>query len=473
MNENSISWLKFAAALIASSALLLINMPAELRMLGFTVLIAWFWISEWIPLAATSLLPFVLFPLGGVVDFPELAESYMNDTILLFLGGFLLAGCLERWNVHKRIALKILLFSGKHFLAGFLFAAWILSMWISNTATAVMMVPIGLAVAKKLEENASGVYVPVLIAIAYGASIGGMATPVGTPPNLAFQQIYHELFPDRTVYSFSKWMILSLPPAVFIGLATLAILRILFRKELRSIQLKQSELRLEYDRLGPVQYEEKVAISVFVITALLWISRAELTIGTFHYPGWAFLFGEIQNSITDGKIAILSSLVLFFFPAKKENNRMLDDKSIQSAPWGILLLFGAGFAIASGFQQTGLASKIGQILADHAPDSSALLMLLSVTLMTFLTEFASNTASAQIFLPIIGSLSIKTGLDPAFLMIPVTWKASLAFMMPAGTPPNAIVFGSGKIRILDFIRVGFLMNVISLFTVCIWGLLVL
>lgn len=475
LKSDNYSYIKLVISVTAAVALVFLPVSAPVRMLMITGLVAFMWVSEWIPLSAASLIPFVLLSVTGIADFPGLAESYMNDTILLFLGGFLLAGCLEKWNVHKRIALRILLFSGKYFLSGFLFASWLLSMWISNTATAVMMVPIGLAVAKNLEAKGSDVYVPVLIAIAYGASIGGLATPVGTPPNLAFQEIYHDMFPGKQEYSFANWMKISLPLAVLIALAALMLLRFLNRKALKSLKLDKSSLQNEYDRLGAVTYEEKAAISAFAVTAMLWITRGPLDIGNFSYPGWAAWTGV--EGITDGKIAIAAALILFFLPARKhvetqKPQRMLDDSAIQNAPWGILLLFGAGFALASGFQSTGLAASIGEVLNRISPESDAMLLLLSMVLMTFLTEFASNTASAQIFLPIIGTLAVKAGITPAWLMIPVTWKASLAFMMPAGTPPNAIIFGSGKIKIKDLVKAGLLMNLLSLTIVFLWSLII-
>lgn len=435
-----------------------------------TLLMGVWWITEAVPLAVTSLLPVALFPLFGVLDSKTVSSAYFNDVIFLFMGGFLVALAMEKWNLHQRIALKILSMTGvkpANILAGFMVASFFLSMWISNTATAMMMLPIAMSIIKQLDEimnggKASRFSIGLLLGIAYSASTGGMATLVGTPPNLSFVRIFEIYFPNAESITFSQWLIFALPVSLIISFAIWLILYYSFRpRKSEWIQIPRNIFSSQMKSMGRFSYEEKWVLSIFSILAFLWIFRVDLVFGNFLVPGWSRFFPQ-SSYINDGTIAILMSIVLFIIPSKRATReKLLDWHTAGKLPWQILLLFGGGFALATGLKESGLSLWFGERLTHVATLHPMLIILIISLFITFLTELTSNTATTEMILPILAGLSITSGIHPLFLMVPATLSASMAFMMPVATPPNAIVFGSGRITVGQMARTGFIINIIG------------
>lgn len=443
------------------------------KVAAVAVLMAIWWITEAIPLAATSLVPLVLFPLLGVLSGADISASYINSIIFLFIGGFMLAIAMENWGLHKRIALKIIsLFGGtaNSILFGFMFSAAFLSMWISNTATAVMMLPIALAVINKIEnqfgkEESSNFSKSVLLGIAYSCSIGGIATLIGTPPNLALVRIHKITFPDAPQISFGDWMLLSFPITILLLILTAILLsKFMFRSK-NKIEVSKDFIKQEYKALGKFSYSEKVITIIFALTSLLWIFRTDLNLGFAQISGWATLF-DTPDFIDDGTIAITMAFLLFLFPSKDEKQKtILSANVFEQIPWSIILLFGGGFALATAFSSSGLSHFIGNNLKVLANIPTFILLLIVCTIINFLTELTSNTATTQMILPILASVSVAIGINPLLLMIAATLSASMAFMMPVGTPPNTIVFASKRLRISDMAKTGFALNLISVIVI--------
>ncbi len=437
------------------------------------LLMAFWWITEAVPLAVTALLPMVLFPVLGIMDGREVAPVYFNHIIFLFLGGFFVALAMERWDLHRRIALRLLLFFGtepRNLLLGFMAAAAVLSMWISNTATTMVMVPIVLAITLKLEETSSSeqskrkTAVGLLLGVAYGSTLGGIATLVGTPPNLALIRIFEISFPEAPEISFARWMIYALPISILMLLLVWMLLCVFFLRE-KSARMDKEVLRKRYEEMGPITYEQKVVLIVFIGMALLWLSRSDLEFGFFTLPGWANLF-PYPSYLNDGSVAIAMSILLFMIPSRTDRRtRIMDWDTTKRLPWNIVLLFGGGFALAKGFETSGLSQWMGTQLEGAGGLHPLILIALVSLLITFLTELTSNTATAQILLPIIASLALATNIHPLLLMMPATLSCSLAFMLPVATPPNAIIFGSGKLRVADMARIGLILNLIGVLAV--------
>lgn len=458
----------FLFILFASIQVFPSNLKASLT-LAVAVLMAVWWISEALPLAVTSLIPVILFPSLGILSGEDVAGSYFNSTILLFLGGFLLALALEKWNLHKRIALFIISHIGGSasvLILSFMLSSAIISMFISNTATAVMLLPVALSVIYKMEEEASlkekKFASALLIAIAYSCSIGGIATLIGTPPNLVFHRVYLITFPNAPQISFAQWMVFGLPLSIIMLFLTWLLLTKFYFKGIRNVKIDRSIIQQEYKALGKTSFEEKVSLSVLVIAIILWIFRTDINLEGFVVPGWSNLFGN-PKMIDDGTIGIFIAFILFLIPSKSQKgSKILDVLAFAKVPWGILILFGGGFALAEAFHKSGLSLEIGLHLSLLNGLSEFWLLVVIVATITFLTEFTSNTAIANTMLPIIASMAIATHTNPLYLMIPAAIASSFAFMMPVATPPNAIVFGSGRIKIMDMVKVGFLMNIISI-----------
>ncbi|MCG8602278.1 MAG: SLC13 family permease [Verrucomicrobiales bacterium] len=452
------------------------------RMAAIAVLMAIWWITDAVPLAATSLLPLVLYPLLGIMPGKELAPTYINYVIFLFLGGFLIALAMERWNLHRRIALNIISFIGSQpsrLVLGFMIATAFLSMWISNMATATMMLAIGLAVIKQAgeafgEERTKNLSIALLLGIAYSASIGGMATLVGTPPNLALVRIFELSFPgageNGYFLSFGQWMIFALPVSlILLTVVWLVLTRLLFRSG-NDLKISPDVLQKEKEALGKMSFEEKAVAVVFATTALLWVFRRDLTLGEFVLPGWSALlpFGKY---IDDGTIAVTMALTLFLIPSRKADSTtglhrtLLDGSVFAKIPWHIILLFGGGFALAKGFQVSGLSEWVGGHFAGLEGSPTWVVVASLCGGITFLTELTSNTATTEMILPLLASIATAAKIHPLFLMIPATLAASCAFMMPVATPPNALVFGSGKLRVADMVKAGIIINLIAIVVV--------
>jgi len=453
------------------------DIPAN-NMAAVALLMAVWWITEVVPLAVTALLPVVLFPFLGIMDGKLTSSTYYNYIIFLFIGGFIIALALQKWNLHKRIALKILMLTGTSpakILLGFMLATAFLSMWISNTATTMMMLPILLSVVGKLEdiygkEKLKQYAIGLLLGVAYSSSIGGIATLIGTPPNPIFAQIYLINFPNNPEISFSQWMVFALPLSTIMFVIMYGLLYLIFAKGQSKIWQgnKSVNFEKEYQKLGKPSYEEKLVFIIFISTAILWMTRSALNIGSFHFAGWASLLAN-PKYLNDGTVAISMSLLLFLIPSKKNKGEVLMDwETVKKMPWGIILLFGGGFALASGFKVSGLASFLGDEL-EALQNLHPLIIIFAVSaIMIFLTELTSNSSSTTMVLPILATLSVSTNIHPLMLMLPATFAASMAFMLPVATPPNAIVFGSNRLHIKDMARIGLIMNIVGIIVISLW-----
>lgn len=449
--------------------------------LAIAILMAIWWITEIVPLAITALLPVVLFPVFGVMNGKDVSSAYFNHVIFLFIGGFLVALAMQKWDLHKRIALKILLFTGTspaRILLGFMLATSFLSMWISNTATAMMMVPILLSISAKLEEfidkkEASKYTVGLLLGVAYSASIGGIATLVGTPPNLSFARIFQIMFPLAPEISFSAWFIFALPVSIIFLLITWIYLYFKFRPKQSFTSSANIDFNTEFKKLGKATYEQKVVMIVFVILALLWLTRAGISIGSFRIPGWSSLLRQ-PLYINDGTVAIFMSIILFLIPSKSKNGtRIMTWKTAKGIPWNIVLLFGGGFALAGAFKESGLSLWVGEQLSIVGTLHPIIIIAVIAFTMTFLTELTSNTATTEMLLPVLAGISVSVDINPLLFMLPATISASMAFMLPVATPPNAIVFGSNKISVMQMAKTGFFLNLLGVIIITLityfWG----
>ncbi|MEQ8407438.1 MAG: SLC13 family permease [Gammaproteobacteria bacterium] len=498
--------------------------PQVTRMAAVILWMAIWWITEAIPLAATALLPIVLFPFLGImrgrelpatgslnldenslvegaslaeidITFANVANQYMDWIILLFMGGFIIAVAVEKWNLHKRIALHILRIIGgqpHRLVLGFMVATGFLSMWLSNTATAMMMMPMGLSLILLYEElnkkrqaagepvdpRAGNFALNLLLGIAYSASIGGVATLIGTPPNGIMITQMSQLFPEAPAITFSTWMLFALPMSMtYMVIAWLLLTRFVFPLPASTPFSGREFIRTEIASLGPMGPEEKRVAGVFVSVAVLWMTRKERLFGPeVDIYGWSHYLDRFLESIgttpvgymiDDGTVSIGMALTLFMIPASKAvGGRLLDWEDARKVPWGILLLFGGGLAIAKGFGTSGLSDYIAGQLQVLMGDANPLTIVIStVAFITGLTEVASNTATISLSLPIMASLSQVIEVHPLLLIIPTTLAASCAFMLPVSTPPNAIIYGSGRVPIMKMVVAGIWLDILSIFLV--------
>lgn len=409
---------------------------------GVTLLCAVWWIAEPVPIPVTSLLPIALFPLLGVLTPGQVAEAYGNPMILLFLGGFMLSTALERSGAHRQVALLLVrLFGGgspRRVVLGFMAASALLSMWISNTATVLMLLPIVLAVLQDNEDKRFAV--ALLLGVSYAASLGGIGTPIGTPPNLIFMRVYEETV-GREI-SFARWMLWAMPVVLlFFPLMAYRLTRHLGRDAAVAIPAS-----------GNWTGEQTRVLTVFVLTALLWVTR------TAPFGGWSGWFALPHAN--DAAVALLAVVSMFLIPNGR-GGRLLDWDSANNIPWGVLLLFAGGIALAKAFITSGLADGLAASLAALTVLPVWLMIVLVCLTVTFLTEITSNTAITSLLMPIMAVAAAAMHIDPMLLMVPAAMSASCAFMLPVATPPNAIVFGSGRVPIKQMVRHGFALNLIG------------
>ena len=426
--------------------------------LASAIWIAIWWITEALDIAVTALLPIVLFPLSGGLTLTETTASYGHKYIFLFIGGFILAIAIEKWNLHKRIALTIIRIVGTnvvHIILGFMVATAFLSMWISNTATAVMILPVGMAIVLQLKDNPDTVAnenlifgKALMLAIAYSASIGGMATLIGTPPNLVLAGVVQESYGIEI--TFSQWFSFGFPISLlFLTIAYFYLTRVAFNFKQKEFPGGSGEIKRQLKALGEISFEEKMIFAVFILTAFAWITRS-------------FLLQQFIPAIDDTIIAMCSAFLLFLLPSSKKGKPILNWNDAIKLPWGILLLFGGGMALALGFESSGLALWIGEQLKSLGTIPLILLLLILITAVNFITEITSNLATTAMLLPVLVSLASAIGVHPYFLLVGATVAASCAFMLPVATPPNAVVFGSGYLKIEDMVKKGFWLNIISI-----------
>jgi sodium-dependent dicarboxylate transporter 2/3/5 len=434
--------------------------PAGARTLGCAFLMAAWWIGSRLPLAVPSLVPLAAFPLLGITDSKTVAAPYADRMVMLLLCGFLLALAVEKWNLHRRIALSVLVTFGKgpiSLSAAVMGIAAVLSMWISNTATTLMMLPIVAALvtqaaAQNEDREANRRFgLLLLLGLAYAASIGGMATPVGTPPNLIFAGQFAESFPDLPEITFIDWMRIGVPVAAVMLVLAWGLLNFVLLPVRKGYRLgDRSALRKQLSGLGRWTTAEKLVAVGFTATAALWVLRKPL---------------GFPSAVHDSTIAAAAVIVFFLTPsfAKKEGAgpRLLEWRDAQRLPWGLLLLFGGGIALSKGFGTSGLTSWLGGQL-EFLVSLPTLLMIIGICMtVTFLTEITSNTATTALLMPVLAAVAISTGTDPLLLMIPATLAASCAFMLPVATAPNAIVVGTGVVAPEDMMRTGLLLNLVG------------
>jgi len=429
--------------------------------LAATVWVAVWWITEAIAIPVTALLPIVLFPLSGGISITETTASYGHKYIFLFLGGFILAIAIEKWNLHKRIALNIIKIVGtnvRRIILGFMVATSLLSMWISNTATAVMILPVGIAIVLQLQDNPNTKTnenlifgKALMLAIAYSASIGGMATLIGTPPNLVLAGVVENTY--HTEITFSQWFMFGFPISIILLIICwIYLTRFAFKFEQTVFPGGQKEIEKQLKALGHMSYEEKVILSIFSLAAIAWISRV-------------FILSKWLPEIDDTIIAIIASIVLFIIPKRDKSESLISWSDAVKLPWGILLLFGGGMALATGFEVSGLASWLGSQLTSLIGVSVFILLFILIASVNFLTEITSNMATTAMLLPVLVALAAVLNIHPYILLVSATLAASCAFMLPVATPPNAVVFGSGYLNIEDMVKKGIWMNIISIILV--------
>ena len=432
--------------------------------LASTLWIAVWWITEAIPIAATSLMPIILFPLSDGLSLSETTSSFGHRFVFLYLGGFILALSIEKWNLHKRIALNIIKIIGtniKKIILGFMVATAFLSMWISNTATSVMMLPIGIAIIKQMKdlkntpENENLIFgKSLMLSIAFSASIGGVATLIGTPPNLVFAGIIQEIY--NIEISFLEWFMFGLPISIILlFIAWVYLTNVAFKFKQDKFDEGKKEINRQLEDIGSMSYEEKIVLTVFILTGLAWITRT-------------FFLNKFLPNLDDSIIALISGISLFIFQANSKSGKkekIMNWEDAVKLPWGILLLFGGGLAIAQGFQSSGLATWIAQNMVQLEGFSVFLILLVVIAAVNFLTEITSNLATTAMLLPILAPTAVILGVHPYILMVGATIAASCAFMLPVATPPNAVVFGSGYLKMSDMVRVGVLMNFISIIVI--------
>ncbi len=390
--------------------------PAVTATLAVALLMAVWWIFEVVPLSITSLLPIFLFPMLGIIDGKTVSSVYFNDIIFLFLGGFMVALAMQRWNLHKKIALRILMFTGTSpakILFGFMLATAFLSMWISNTATTMMMIPILLSIIEQLSKNmdkrsAEKFTIGLLLSVAYIASIGGVATLVGTPPNLMFVKMLDIIFPKAPEISFSSWFLFAFPLSVSIFVITWIYLYSLYKPLKASAQqIDDSTFIEQYNKLGKLSYEERIVMIDFVLMTILWMTRSGIAVGGLSFHGWGSLFSK-PAYFNDGTVAILMGSLLYFIPSRSQKDSFIMNWEIsKKLPWDIVLLFGGGFALAIGFKESGLSEWFGNALSFVSNFSPLLMIFIISIIMSFLTELTSNTATTQILLPIMGALAVS------------------------------------------------------------------
>lgn len=427
---------------------------ATYKVLAVAALMIIWWITETVHLAVTALVPLVLFPLLGILDSKELAGMYGSNIVFLFMGGFIIALAMEKWDLHKRIALKIINSIGispVRVLLGFMVATALLSMWISNTATTVMMIPIVGKVLTILHDKLNfndkqiKVYsVVLLVAVAYAANIGGTATLVGTPPNVQLAGIMENQFNQKI--EFSTWLLIGIPFAIILLTLTFFMFRLFLPKGMRKKNKDAHTFELESP--GKISYQEKVVLIVFLTTAFLW---------TFKKIVNEYLPFQLSDTI----IAMAAGLAFFLIPRRKEDQRILEWDDMKNLPWGILILFGGGLSLALAMKKVGVLKDLAEGFISLGIDSPFLILAGFTLIALFITEIMSNVAMVVVFVPVVAQIAVDTNVNPLYYSIPVTLAASCAFMLPMATPPNALVFATEKIKVGEMVRFGVILNLIS------------
>lgn len=456
-----------AFLLVLTGTDILPGRPEATAMAAVVAWVALWWFTEPVDLAVTSLLPFLLIPLLGIGTPAETASQYMDPIIFLFLGGFMLAFAMERWHLHTRLALGILRFTGSapdRILAGVMAAAFLLSMWVSNTATVLLLLPAVSAVIGHIQgdEDNRGRHplaVALLLGLAYAATMGGMSTLVGTPPNMYFYSFYQRTFPDDGSLHFASFFLKAGGITFLIVLSTYFLLRFQYLRHRRS-SLARDYFVQAFRALGPLHRDQRVVLLVFACTVLAWFTRPDMQFGDTVIRGWASLSG-LGARAHDGMVAVLACLALFVLPARTQGGRLLEWRDVERLPYGIVLLFGSGFALAKGFEQSGLSEWAAGLMGGFLQWHPLVLLIVLGLFVTAVGEFASNIACVQLVLPIVASLGTGHEFPLQGLMIATALFASMGFMMPVATPPNTIIFGSGRVSAADMARSGLWVNLLG------------
>ncbi|NCF19863.1 MAG: DASS family sodium-coupled anion symporter [Haliea sp.] len=442
--RNWALWLGPVIATGAAIAFLQAGQGADMAVVGFVaVLCVLWWVFEPVPIPVTSLLPIALLPLLGVLTPAQVGQAYGSPLILLLLGGFLLSKAMEHSGAHRRIALGMVsLFgasSGRRLVLGFMVAAALLSMWISNTATTLMLLPVALAVLDAADDR-ERLAVPLLLGIAYAASVGGLGTPIGTPPNLIFMQVYEHT--TGVAISFTRWMSWAVPVVILM----VPVMALTLTRNLRGA------LQVHLPEVGAWRTEERRVMAVFAVTALAWITRSE------PFGGWKTWLDLPQAN--DASVALLAVVAMFVVPNGR-GQALLTWERAASIPWGVLLLFSGGICLAKGFVSSGMSDLMGQWLADMTRIPVYALIAIICLVVTFMTETTSNTASTTLLMPVLAAAALAANLPPELIMVPAAMSASCAFMLPVATAPNSVVFGSGMVSIARMAREGFALNLLG------------
>ena len=428
------------------------------RLIGITSWMAIWWIAEVVPIAVTALLPILLFPSADILSIEDTGANYGHKYIFLFIGGFMIANAIQKWNLHKRIALTIISLLGsstERIILGFMLATAFLSMWISNTATSVMMLPIGLSVIAQLNDHPDTIKnenktfgKALMLGIAYSASAGGIATLIGTPPNMILGGFVNDNF--GVEISFFQWIKIGLPISiVLLFFIWLYLTKVSFKLQKTAFPGGKQEIKDLLRDMGPIKKEEKRILFIFGATIFCWVTRS-------------YLLQSLIPNLDDSMIAIASAILLFIIPSSKKNQKLMHWNDAVTIPWGILILFGGGLSIAAGFKATGLAEWIGMQFEFIPSISLIVLLIIIIASVNFLTEITSNMATTAMLLPVILPIAIAVDIHPYILLTGATLAASCAFMLPVATPPNAVVFGSKLLKISDMVKAGLWINIFSI-----------
>ncbi|MGB6153145.1 MAG: SLC13 family permease [Pricia sp.] len=436
--------------------------PEGKRMAAVTVLMIVWWITEAIPIYITAFVPVVLFPLLGILNSADTTVNYGHDYVLMLLGAFILAKGIEKQHLHSRIALNVILLLGtqkRKIILGFMLATAFLSMWITNMAVVLIMLPIAAAIINEEQTQNKSFGIALLLGVAYSASIGGTGTLIGTPPNLVFAGLFDQLYPEAPEIGFVDWMYIAIPLLIlFLPIIWLYI--IYYFKIDKRDTIDDTLIKEQVCALGKIDAGERRMLYIFIGTALGWIFRKDIALGDWILSGWGSILG-ISEFTHDSTVALFGAIVLFLIGDGK-GSKLMDWKSASKIPWGVAMFLGGGLALGAGFKTTGLALWLGErfTLLNGLP--TFWMVAIVVAAIVFITEVNSNTATATIFLPILATMGMGTGINPLLIMVPATFACSFAFMLPSGTGTNTVIFASGKINIADMARAGLWLNLLCI-----------
>lgn len=470
-NKTLLNWVSFTTGLLLFLFFLFFNPlglePKAAKVLAVAALMISWWILEALPMPVVALIPIILFPLMGVAKLEETTAPYANSVVFLFMGGFMIGLGIEKWHLHKRIALSIVNLtgtSGNKIILGFILATGFLSMWLSNTATTMMMYPIAASVIKVMSDNNydekgfRNFSLCLMLAIAYASNFGGIATIIGTPPNVAFVGYIQKQY-NYTV-QFIDWMLICTPIAFLLMFSLYFVsVKILYPNHIRHDDETRGYIRGELQKLGPLSVSEKRVLAIFAGTAFLWITK-----DLINKLDWF--------KLDDTMIAILGASFLFIIPTGRKEvpgEKLLEWEDTSKMAWGILLLFGGGISLANALEKAGLITMLGHWLSNYAGNNVFILVLMITILSIFISEVMSNVAQVIVFAPVMGGMADALHINPLLLGVPMTLAASCASMLPMGTPPNAIVFASGHIRLPQMLKTGFVMNIISIILITLFS----